>query len=135
MTDRPPEVAWLMIEPGWKVVARDGSEIGEVESIVGDTGVDIFNGLSITTGLLSPPRYVPAERVAHIQEGRVGLALTREEFERLGEFEGPPASLEIGGDTASATDRIGDVFVDREGESRRITVWSRLAQKLFRRRR
>jgi hypothetical protein len=133
VTDRPREVAWLMIEPGWKVVASDGSEIGEVESIVGDTGVDIFNGLSITTGLLSPPRYVPAERVARIEEGRVRLALTRKEFEQLSEFEEPPATLEIEGDSASATDRIADVFVDPDAEPRRITMWSRLVRKLFRR--
>ncbi len=85
-------VSWLMIEPGWKVIAADGSEIGKVEQIVGDSGSDIFNGLSIATGLWSKPKYVAAERVKTITEGRVELDLSQDEVGRLDDHELQPPS-------------------------------------------
>ena len=94
MSDADP-VSWLVVEHGWKVVAADGSGVGSVEEVIGDTGDDIFNGLSVTPGLLKRPKYVPAEYVAEIAEGEVRLGITEDEFERLGEHEEPPASAEI----------------------------------------
>ena len=85
-------VSWLLIEPGWTVVAQDGTEVGDVDEIVGDTGKDIFNGLSIATGLLSKPRYVPSERVRAITEGRVELDLSAEDVEALDEHDQQPPS-------------------------------------------
>jgi hypothetical protein len=94
VSDADP-VSWLVVEHGWKVVAADGSGVGTVEEVIGDTGDDIFNGLSVTPGLLKRPKYVPAEQVAEIQEGEVHLAVTKDEFERLGEHDEPPESAEI----------------------------------------
>ena len=91
-------VAWLLIEPGWEVVARDETEIGKVEEIVGDTGKDIFNGLSIATGLLAKPRYVPSERVRAITEGRVELDLSAEEVDALDEHDPQPPSEQFRAD-------------------------------------
>jgi uncharacterized protein YrrD len=85
-------VSWLVIEPGWKVVGADGQELGKVEEIVGDTGKDIFNGLSITTGVLSKPKYLPAERVRLITDGSVVVDLSEEGVERLEEHEPQPPS-------------------------------------------
>src|ERR1043166_3912097 len=76
-------VAWVMIETGWKVVASDGSEVGEVDEVTGDSGADIFDGLAIATSMFGKPRYVPSEQVAEITEGTVRLALTREQVEHL----------------------------------------------------
>lgn len=85
-------VSWLVIEPGWRVVDREGKTIGKVEELVGDTGKDIFNGLSITTGVLSRPRYLPAERVRLITDGRVVVDLSEQGVERLDEHEPQPPS-------------------------------------------
>ena len=79
----PDPVAWIMIEPGWKVVDAEGNEIGRVEEVEGDPNADIFNGLLISTGLLSGHRYVPAEQVGLISEGRVQLRLTRDQVKQL----------------------------------------------------
>lgn len=81
-----------MIERGWKVVAADGTEVGKVEEIVGDTGSDIFNGLSIATGLLGKPKYVPAERVREITEGQVELDLSPDAVDNLDDHELQPPS-------------------------------------------
>jgi hypothetical protein len=88
-------VSWLMIEPGWKVVDAQGQEIGSVDEVAGDSNDDIFNGLSVSTSLLGKPRYVPAEQVGTITEGRIHLKLTKDQIEHLGEFEEPPTSAEI----------------------------------------
>ena len=87
-------VSWLVIERGWKVLAADGEEVGGVEEVVGDTGKDIFNGLSIATGMFSRPRYVPSEEVAEIVEGSVRLSLSKEQIDNLGEHETPPESTQ-----------------------------------------
>ncbi|HEV8688117.1 MAG TPA: DUF2171 domain-containing protein [Gaiellaceae bacterium] len=127
-------VSWLVIEPGWAVVAADGTELGKVEEVVGDTGVDIFNGLSVSTGFLARPRYVPAEQVAEITQGRIRLALTRDQFERLSEFREPPASLEVSAADPSLTDRVADVFSEPDTGPHRVTPWRRLVERIFGRR-
>ena len=88
MSESDP-VAWILIEPGWKVVDSEGNELGHVEEVEGDDNADIFNGLLISTGLLSGKRYVPAERVGLITEGRVHLTLTGDEVKQLGDHKGP----------------------------------------------
>jgi hypothetical protein len=92
-------VSWLVIEHGWQVVGRDGEELGTVHEVIGDTGVDIFHGLAVSTGVLRSSKYVPAERVRAIYEGRVELDLTAEEFERLDVHGEQPPSAHIRADT------------------------------------
>jgi sporulation protein YlmC with PRC-barrel domain len=84
-----------MIEPGWTVVAADGTEVGKVEEIVGDTGSDIFNGLAVSTSLLGRSKNVPAERVAEITDGEVRLDLTADAVEQLDDYEPRPPSTEL----------------------------------------
>jgi hypothetical protein len=72
-------VSWLMIESGWSVVGSDGEEIGKVARIDADEERDIFSGLELRTGLLGT-RYVPAEHVGTITDGRVELDVTADEL-------------------------------------------------------
>jgi hypothetical protein len=95
----PDQVSWNVIEPGWTVVGADGEELGKVHEVLGDSGVDIFNGLAVSPGLLRHSRYVPAERVQRIEEGRVELDLGRGEFDRLDEQGRVPTQAEIRADT------------------------------------
>ena len=103
MSDDP--VSWFLIEPGWRVIDANGREVGSVDEVAGDSSDDIFNGLSISTSLLGKPRYVPSEQVAAITEGHVQLKLSKEEVERLGEFEEPPTTAEILPEQAGAIRR------------------------------
>jgi len=73
-------VSWFVIARGWPVHASDGSQVGRVEEVVGEPQEDIFNGLVVATGFFAT-RYVPAERVGEISEGRVDLDLTAAEVE------------------------------------------------------
>jgi hypothetical protein len=98
-------VSWFLIEPGWKVLDASGEEVGSVDEIVGDSGDDIFNGLSVSTSLLGRPRYVASEQVGSITEGNVQLLLTKKQVEQLGEYEEAPTSAEILPDDAGAIRR------------------------------
>ena len=82
MTESDP-ISWFLIEPGWKVIDSEGNDVGHVEEVEGDDNADIFNGLLVSTGLLSGKRYVPAERIGLITERRVHLTLTGDDVKRL----------------------------------------------------
>jgi hypothetical protein len=69
----PDPVSWLLVEAGWRVVDASGGDVGRVEEVLGDTETDIFDGLQVSSGLLSRRRYVPAESVGEIVEGMVRL--------------------------------------------------------------
>jgi hypothetical protein len=55
--------------------------------VLGDKDRDIFDGLAISTGLVGAPKYVPAERVGEITQGRVQLELSADEVDRLDPYE------------------------------------------------
>lgn len=61
-------VSWLLIEKGWEVVDARGEKAGTVDEVLGDQGTDIWDGLTVSG------KYVAAEDVAEILEGRVILA-------------------------------------------------------------
>ena len=129
-------VSWLMIETGWKVIASDGSEVGQVDEIAGDSSLDIFDGLAIATSAFGKPRYVPAEQVAEITEGTVRLKLTKEQVDRLGEYLEPATSAEIEGDNraglgasvgAEARELEGKVFAPTQKHEHSMNLWRRIA--------
>jgi len=138
-------VSWLMIETGWKVLASDGSEVGEVDEVIGDSSLDIFDGLAIATSAFGKPRYVPAEQVGEITEGTVRLNLTREQVDRLDEYLEPATSAEIEGDNkrgvgesigAEARELEGKVFAPTQKREHSMNIWRRIAfffRRLFRR--
>ena len=84
-----------MIRPGWKVYASDGTEVGQVDEVAGDENVDIFDGLAVAVSALGKPKYVPAESVTTITEGRVNLSLSSADFAETSEFLEPATSAEI----------------------------------------
>jgi hypothetical protein len=137
-------IAWVMIETGWKVVASDGSEAGEVDEVVGDSGADIFDGLAIATSMFGKPRYVPSEQVAEITEGSVRLALTQVQVEQLGEYREPATSARIEPDSrggtgeaisAEARELEGKVVAPTQRHEHSMNIWRRIAfffRRLFR---
>jgi sporulation protein YlmC with PRC-barrel domain len=68
MTDESDPVAWVLIEPGWKVVDANGEKVGKVDEVLADEQTDIFHGL-IVDG-----KEIFAERIAEIHEGEIRLS-------------------------------------------------------------
>lgn len=91
----PDPVSWFLIERGWEVEGSDGAKLGTVEEVLGDSTHDIFDGLSVATGLLGKPRYLPAELVDEIVDGCVRLSIDGDGFERLDAHEPPPPAEQI----------------------------------------
>jgi hypothetical protein len=119
-------VSWFVIEPGWKVVDANGSEVGTVDEVVGDSSDDIFNGLAVATTLLGQPRYVPAEQVRTIVEGSVELAITKEQIAHLDEFEEPATSAEILPEKAGIVTRAkAAVEAPIQTHEHEMNIWQR----------
>jgi uncharacterized protein YrrD len=97
-------VSWFLIERGWKVAGSNGAELGTVEDVVGDSRQDIFDGLSVASGLFATPRYLPAEQVTRIVEGTVYAEL--DDLSQLDEHKEPPPSERILPTKASWWDRL-----------------------------
>jgi hypothetical protein len=131
MTSSNDPVSWFVIERGWKVVDRDGEEVGTVDEVTGDENADIFDGLSVSGGFFSKPRYVPSEQVAEITDGRIMLSLSRSEAGALAQFAEPPASLELSSEKASLSDRAAAPFVDERETPRPTSSWRRLVDRLL----
>jgi hypothetical protein len=124
-------VSWFVIERGWQVVDRDGEEVGTVDEVTGDENADIFDGLSVSGGFFSDPRYVPSEQVAEITDGRIVVRLSRAEVEGLSQFNEPPASLELSSEKASLTDRAAAPFVHERETPAPTSSWRRLVDRLL----
>ena len=129
-------VSWLMIETGWKVVAADGTEVGEVDEVAGDSSEDIFDGLAIATSALGKPRYVPSEQVVEIAHGVVRLSLTREQVAKLEEYLEPATSAQIEPESKSgfgerlvsdAREVEGELVAPTQRHEHSMNVWRRLA--------
>lgn len=120
-------VSWFVIESGWSVVDANGEEVGHVDEVVGDSSDDIFNGLAVATSMLGRPRYVPAEQVGSIVEGAVHLTITKEQLERLGEYEEPPTTAEILPDDAGVVTRTeAAVEAPIHTHEHRVNIWRRM---------
>ncbi len=128
-------VSWLLIQSGWKVLAVDGNEVGQVDEVAGDDTEDIFDGLAIATSALGKPRYVPAEQVAEITQGAVRLSLTREQVGQLGEYLEPATSAEIEPDSkggvreslgAAIREVEGEVFAPTQRHEHSMNIWRRI---------
>jgi len=128
-------VSWLLIEAGWKVIAADGSEVGEVDEVAGDSNADIFDGLAIATSRFGKPRYAPAEQVDEITEGTVRLSLTTAQVEQLGEYLEPATSAQIepnskGGIgeslSADARELEGKVLAPTQRHEHSMNIWRRI---------
>ena len=82
-------VSWKVVEKGWTVRDAEGDEIGRVGEITGDETADIFDGLTVSQGILSRDKYVPAEQVGEIVDGEVRLTVSRAQVESLEDFHEP----------------------------------------------
>jgi hypothetical protein len=122
-------VSWLLIEPGWQVDAADVEDAGRVEEVLGDSTTDIFDGLSISGGMFEHPKYVAAEQIAEIVEGRVRLSLTKSQIDQLGEFEEPPMEVALSSEPSSLLERVEAKLAppvehtERVGFVRRVLEW------------
>jgi hypothetical protein len=69
-------LAWTAVEPGWRVRAAGGAEVGRVQRTLGDPEADIFDGFEVGTGLLGARmRVVRWNDIEAILPGEVRLRI------------------------------------------------------------
>ncbi|HXB65875.1 MAG TPA: DUF2171 domain-containing protein [Solirubrobacteraceae bacterium] len=134
-------VSWKSIKPGWKVLAADGSKVGEVDEVTGDERSDIFDGISIAVNKLGQPRYATSDLVAGVEQGIVRLSLDREHAAQLGQYLQPASSEAIEPDDHGGTmERIkakirqieGDIVEPTQRHEHPFNFWTRLAHLVHR---
>jgi hypothetical protein len=121
-------VSWLLIEPAWRVERADGTEVGRVLEVTGDSTHDIFDGLVVSGSALGTPKYVAAEHVAEIVDGTVRLSLDEAGFDALAPYDEPPEVEEIEPEKAPLgrrleTDLAPPDHRGRIGLVRRVLLW------------
>ncbi|HEY2327962.1 MAG TPA: DUF2171 domain-containing protein [Gaiellaceae bacterium] len=130
-------VSWLLIEPGWRVVSADGTDVGRIEEVTGDSSHDIFDGLAIAFSALGRQHYVPAEQVGTITDGVVQLQLDAAGVAKLADFDEPAEEEQIEPEKAPLTTRARELerkpTFDKRSEPvpllRRVLEWFGLAGK------
>ena len=127
MTGSGDPVSWLMIEPGWRVIASDGAEVGRVDEVAGDENADIFDGLAVSHRTLGRVQYVPAEQVGRITEGVVHLTIAADQAERLGEYREPAPQEQIVPEKPTVEERLEGTIVHPHMRAERVNVWTKLA--------
>ena len=97
MEDLGQPSSYLTVQAGVPVYSSDGEKLGEVEHVLADPEVDVFDGLILDTSVLpGGHRFVDAPEVAALYERGVVLELTAAEAEGLREPSANPGSLEVG---------------------------------------
>jgi hypothetical protein len=85
--DDTEQVSWRVIEPGTLVLASDGTPVGHVTHVLGDSEEDIFDGVGFRQHLWTSPRMAPAAMVARITERAVHLTISAAEAERCAAYQ------------------------------------------------
>lgn len=89
----------MVLEPGTAVYSSDGEKLGEVEHVLADAGLDVFDGFVVDTSVLpGGHRFVDAPQVDEVYERGVVLKIDAAAAEKLPEPSANPAEMEVGAD-------------------------------------
>jgi hypothetical protein len=100
--------SYLTLKPGDAVYSSDGEKLGEIEHVLADPDVDVFDGIVLDTSVLpGGHRFADAPQVGEVYERGVVLKLSAAEARSLPEPSANPASLEATPDDALPED-LGD---------------------------
>jgi uncharacterized protein YrrD len=91
--------SFLVLTSGAAVYASDGERLGEVEHVLCDPEIDIFDGIVIDRSVLpGGHRFVDASRVEEIYERGVVLSIDSAAAQSLPEPSENPGSMEVTGE-------------------------------------
>ena len=72
-----------MISRGMIVRGTDG-DLGTVAEVVADAGIDVFRGIVLAHGFLFTKQgFIPADKIARVEQNSVYVGLTKSEAEQL----------------------------------------------------
>ena len=98
MDDLGQPSSYLALADGTPVYSSDGERLGEVQHVLADPEVDIFDGVVVDASALPGGlRFADATQVDEIYDNGVVLTLSAAEAEQLPEPSDNPASMEVSG--------------------------------------
>ena len=98
MEDLGSPSSYRVLEPGTAVFSDDGAKVGEVQHVLADYDLDVFDGIVIDiTRLTGGLRFADAGQVGQIYDRGVVLLVSAADAERLPEPSDNPGSIEIHG--------------------------------------
>jgi uncharacterized protein YrrD len=75
--------SYMLITPGMPVVGVDGT-IGNVAEVVADSDMDVFRGIVVSHGVLSPKRaFLASDDITAVTDKEVDVRLSKADFDRL----------------------------------------------------
>jgi uncharacterized protein YrrD len=116
--------SYRALAEGTPVYSSDGERIAEVEHVLADEDVDIFDGLVVDAGAApGGHRFVDAAQVEEIYEHGVVLTIPAADSGRLPEPSANPVAMEV----------TGEDFAEREWddelESKLKRAWDKISGK------
>jgi hypothetical protein len=99
MEDLGAPSSYMVLQAGTAVYSSDGAKLGEVEHVLADAGLDVFDGFVVDTSVLpGGHRFVDAPQVAEVFERGVVLNIDAAAAQALPEPSANPGELEVGPD-------------------------------------
>jgi len=90
--------SYLTLAPGLEVYSRDGEKLGEIQYVLAEPELDVFDGVVIDASVLPGElRFADAADIAEIYERGIVLGLDAAGAGRLPEPAENPGSLEVHG--------------------------------------
>src|SRR5262245_10220460 len=91
--------SYMALRPGTTVYSSDGEKLGEVEHVLADADLDVFDGFVVDTSVLpGGHRFVDARQVAAVYDQGVVLTVDAAEAEGLPQPSANPGVLEADAD-------------------------------------
>lgn len=99
MDDLGQPSSYMVLRPGTPVYSSDGRRLGEVEHVLADAGLDVFDGFVIDRSVLpGGHRFVDAPLVDEVYERGVVLKVDAAAAEKLPEPRANPSEMEVDAD-------------------------------------
>jgi uncharacterized protein YrrD len=101
--------SYMVLQPGTPVYSSDGKKLGEVEHVLGDADLDVFDGFVIDRSVLpGGHRFVDAPQVDEVYERGVVLKVDAGAAESLPKPSANPAAMEVDADDMAAGSSLND---------------------------
>ena len=119
MKDLGQPSSYVALQERVPVYSSDGKGLGEIEHVLADPDLDVFDGIVLDKSVLPGGRFVDASQVEEIYERGVVLRVDAAEAEGLPEPSASPGEIEVGPD-----DMVKDDWHDKLRRA-----WDRISGK------
>ena len=104
MKDLGQPSSYVALQERVSVYSSDGKMVGEIEHVLADLELDVFDGIVLDKSVLPGGRFVDASQIEEIYERGVVLRIDATQADGLPEPSASPGEIEIGPDDMGKDD-------------------------------